>query len=293
MLPDNLVNTNPQVPIVQCLNLQRLAVNSVSKWDLCTIDQVVALAGVFFVWDLSKLENQLRHCPVDVLMPLFLKYQHIRFPEPCFNLNQLCLLLHMCRPAIQVQHFSFVVYSLRNSSIKFIQRTFHNHHQIFTLVILLVIQRSKCMTEQRPLLWNLLIDQFGKSVVRFEKFLKYFIWVVCESVPALELALREQALSQFLPTVLVVKCPFYWIAQDFIGFRDFRKMVMWCFVILFGEFRMPSEYFLFVTLGNFLIIWVPFDTQNFVVIFHHFAYRLTISMFLFIICNVYYATSFN
>lgn len=145
--------------------------------------------------DLPKLENKLRYCPMDILMTLFLKHQHIRLPKPCFNLNQLCLLFHICRPSIQVQHLSLIIHSFSYSSIKLIQRTIYNYYQILTLVILLIIQRSKCMTEQWSLLWNLLINQFGKGVVRLEKFLKYFVWVVCESVSALELALCEQSLS--------------------------------------------------------------------------------------------------
>lgn len=130
------------------------------------------------------------------------------------------------------------------------------------------------MAKKRTFLWNLLVDQFWKSIVRLEKLLKYLVWIICKPISSLKLTLSEKPFSKLLPTILVVKSPFDWITENFVCLWDFWEMMIRCFMILFCEFRMPSEYFFLITLSYIIVVRVPLDPKNLIVIFHHFVLDL-------------------
>lgn len=132
--------------------------------------------------DLFDFEDEIGNSTVNVLMSLFLESQNVSFTKARFNLNQLCLLFWKSCSSIKIQHFSVVIDTFGNTSIKFIQCALYDYNKILRFIIFSVIEGSKSMTEKWSFLRYLFIDKLWKSILWFKEFLKYLIRVVSKTI---------------------------------------------------------------------------------------------------------------
>lgn len=69
--------------------------------------------------------------------------------------------------------------------------------------------------------------------------------------------------------MLIVKSSLDWIAEDLVGLRYLWEVMMGCILILFSEFRMPSQHWFTIALCDLLISGISPDPKYLIIVSIH------------------------